>query len=135
MAKESTGKKLAIGALVAGAAGYLAGILTAPKSGQETRTDIANKAEDVKEEVETQLQETHDDLENLLKSAKSKTLGLSSKTRTEFNEAVVNAKDAKNKAAHLLKAVRAGEAEDIRLDRAIRQAKAAAKNLGKYFKE
>lgn len=136
MAKnDHTGRKIAVGAAIVGAVGYVAGILTAPKSGKETRTDIANKAEDTKEEIEMQLQNVHDELEGALKTAKSKSIALSSKTRAEFNEAVVNAKDAKNKTAHLLKAVKAGEAEDIRLDRAIRQAKAAVKNLAKYFKD
>ncbi len=41
--------KLAIGALLGAAAGFLTGILVAPKSGKETRQDIktsANKAKD-----------------------------------------------------------------------------------------
>ncbi|MEO7364397.1 MAG: YtxH domain-containing protein [Candidatus Saccharimonadales bacterium] len=37
---SKTTKKLAIGAAIAGAAGYLAGVLTAPKSGKATRDDI-----------------------------------------------------------------------------------------------
>ncbi len=40
--------KFALGALVGMAAGVVAGILTAPKSGKETRADIKNKAEAVK---------------------------------------------------------------------------------------
>lgn len=131
---EHTGRKLAIGALLAAAAGYVAGILTAPKSGKETRKDLADKAEDLKETAEEQLEHAHDELTNLLKTAKSKSLALGSKARTEFNEAVVGAKDAKNKLNHLLKAVRSGEADDPQLNKALKQAKSAAKNLGKYFK-
>ncbi len=132
--EEHTGRKFAIGALLAGAVGYVTGILTAPKSGKETRDDIANKAEDIKESAEEQLQRAHDELADLIKAAKDKSLALGSKARTEFNEAVVAAKDAQNKTAHLLKAVRAGEADDPQLNKALKQAKAAAKNLSKYFK-
>lgn len=131
---EHNGKKLALGALVGGAAGYLAGILTAPKSGKETREDIADKAGEVKSEVEVKLQEAHDELNELLNQAKSKTVALGSKARDEFNESVVRAKDAKNKMAYLLKAVKAGEADDPQLDKALKQARQAKKNLGKYLK-
>jgi len=43
--------KLAIGAVVGAAAGVVAGILTAPKSGRETREDIRQKASDVKDQA------------------------------------------------------------------------------------
>lgn len=131
---EHTGRKLAISAVISGAVGYITGILTAPKSGKETREDIANKAEDIKETAEEQLQHAHDELDDLLKNAKTKSLALGSKARTEFNEAVVAAKDAKNKLGHLLKAVRSGEADDPQLNKALKQAKSAAKNLSRYFK-
>ncbi|MBI2592133.1 YtxH domain-containing protein [Candidatus Saccharibacteria bacterium] len=135
MAKdEHTGRKLAIGALLAGAVGYITGLLTAPKSGQETREDIADKAEALKENAEEQLQRAHDELNDLIKTAKSKTLALGSKARVEFNEAVVRAKDAQNKASHVLKAIKTGNADDPQLNRALKQAKAAKKNLAKYFK-
>jgi gas vesicle protein len=131
---QHTGRKIALGALVAGAAGYVAGILTAPKSGKETRQDIADKAAELKEESIAQLQDLRDELDSLLDEAKSKSVALSAKAREEFNEAVVIAKDAKNKTGTMIKAVRAGEASDPELNRAIKQAKLAAKNLGRYLK-
>jgi len=42
---KSTGKFVA-GALIGAAAGAIAGVLLAPKSGKETRADIANKAKE-----------------------------------------------------------------------------------------
>jgi gas vesicle protein len=131
---KHAGRKLAIGAALAGAVGYVSGILTAPKSGRETREDIADKAEDVKEGAEEQLQNAHDELGELVQTAKNKSVALGSKARVEFNEAVVAAKDAQNKAAHVLKAVRAGQADDPALNKAIKQAKQAQKNLSKYLK-
>ena len=127
------GRKLAISSAIAGAVGYVTGILTAPKSGKQTREDIADKAEDIKEGAEDQLQNLHDEIDDLLKTAKNKSIALGSKAREEFNEAVVRAKDAQNKASHVLKAVKAGQADDPALNKAIKQAKQAKKNLSKYL--
>ena len=44
-------KKLAIGAIVGAIAGLAAGVLTAPKSGRETRDDIKKKAEEMKDKA------------------------------------------------------------------------------------
>lgn len=130
---KHTGRKLAISSVFAGAVGYVTGILTAPKSGRQTREDIADKAEDIKEGAEDQLQNLHEDLNDLLKTAKNKSIALGSKAREDFNEAVVRAKDAQNKAGHVLKAFKAGEADDPALNKAIKQAKQAKKNLSKYL--
>ncbi len=43
--------KLALGAVVGAAVGVAAGILTAPKSGKETRDDIKKKAVDAKDKA------------------------------------------------------------------------------------
>lgn len=45
--------KIAIGAIIGAAAGVVAGVLTAPKSGRETRDDIKRKAGDVFEGAAT----------------------------------------------------------------------------------
>jgi gas vesicle protein len=129
-----TGRKIAAGSVVAGVAGYLAGILTAPKSGRQTREDISNRAEDLKDNVEAQLLDLDEELKELIKASKDKTVALSSSARAEFNEAVIKAKDAQNKAAQVLKAAKAGEASDPDLNKAVKQARQAAKNLGKFFK-
>lgn len=132
MANKSN--KWAVGALVAGAAGYIAGILTAPKSGKETRQEIAEKSDELKMEAEQKLLMARDELDEVIKSTKDKATGLPGKAREEYNEAVVRAKDAKNKTAYLLKAAKAGEADDPNVDKAIRQAKQAGKNLKKFLK-
>ncbi|MDB5168370.1 MAG: exported protein of unknown function [Candidatus Saccharibacteria bacterium] len=43
--------KFALGALIGAVAGVIAGVLTAPKSGKETRTDIKDKAVELKGEA------------------------------------------------------------------------------------
>jgi len=135
MGKDNhTGRNIAIGAAIAGAVGYVAGILTAPKSGEETRADIAAKAGDLKQAAVEEIAQLQGELKDLLAKAKSETIALSGKARAEFNEAVARAKDAQSKLTTMLKAVKAGEAEDPELNKAIKQAKAASKNLAKYFK-
>ncbi|MEX2006941.1 MAG: YtxH domain-containing protein [Candidatus Saccharimonadales bacterium] len=134
MTKNHTGRRLALGALIAGAAGYVTGILTAPKSGKQTRQDVIDKAGEIKSEAEDQLQKAHDELNSALKNAKTKTVALGTQAKAEFNETVIRAKDARNKTAELLKAARAGEADDPELNKAIKQAKQARKNLANYFK-
>lgn len=133
--KEHTARKIAVGSLIAGAAGYLAGVLTAPKSGKQTRGDIADKATDLKRDTEDQLADVNDELKDLIKETKVKTIALSSTARSEFNEAVIRAKDAQNKAAQILKAAKAGEASDPDLNKAVKQARQALKNLGKFLKD
>lgn len=43
--------KFAIGALLGAAAGFITGILTAPKSGKETRVEIEAKTNEIKADV------------------------------------------------------------------------------------
>lgn len=52
-----TKNKFAIGALIGAAAGLIAGVLTAPKSGKETRADIRQKADELKGEAATRVDE------------------------------------------------------------------------------
>lgn len=135
MAKDKhVGRKIALGTAVAGVAGYLAGILTAPKSGKETRDDIADKAVEIKKSAAQELASLQAELKSLIEAAKSQSVALSGKAREEFNEAVVAAKDAQNKASSVLKAVKAGEASDPELNKAVKQAKLATKNLARYLK-
>lgn len=132
---KNTGKKLAIGAIMAGIGGYLAGILTAPKSGEETREDIANKATDFKNDARVELENLQDDLGDLLARAKEKTVDLSAHARKGFDEAVLRARDATDKSKEVLKAVKAGESEDPQLNKAVKQARQAKSNLSKYLKQ
>jgi gas vesicle protein len=132
--KKNTGKKLAAGAAFGGALGYLAGILTAPKSGKETRDDIATKAGEAKNEAVDQLEQATNELNAALGNTKTKAAAMNAKAREEFNEAVVKAKDAQNKGTTVLKAFKAGEADNPELNKAVKQARLALKNLGKYIK-
>lgn len=54
-----------IGTLIGGAAGVVAGLLTAKKSGKETRADLKSKAEEMKKN-------TQDKASDTIKNAKDK---------------------------------------------------------------
>jgi gas vesicle protein len=132
--KQNTGKKIALSAIIGGVAGFLGGILTAPQSGKDTRKQIANEAEDLKDNAEEQLKKANDELKSTLNDAKTKTVALSAQARQDFNQAVDKAKEAQAKASTVLKAVRAGEAEHPDLNKAVKQAKQAKTNLSKFLK-
>lgn len=131
---KHTGGKFMLGAALAAGVGYLAGILTAPKSGKETRQDIEDKVVRTKEEAEKKLNELNSDLGELVEKAKNKSGELSDKAKAELKDAVAAAKDAQSKASTLIAALRKGEAEDPELNKAIKQASQAKQNLIKFFK-
>lgn len=131
---NDAGKKIAVGALIAGTAGYLAGILTAPKSGKETRQDLKNAAVRAKTEAEKKLKELHSELNQKLAVAKEKGSALKGKAREDFDKVVDRASQAKEKARELLSALHEGDAEDPDLKKALSDAKNALKQLEKYVK-
>jgi len=58
MSKDKSGSgKFILGAAIGGAIGAIAGILSAPKSGKETRADIAKKAGEVKETADKKVEQ------------------------------------------------------------------------------
>ena len=59
MAKEKTNRNLALGALFGVVAGFITGILTAPKKGTDTRKDIKDKAEKVTGSAEKSLKDLY----------------------------------------------------------------------------
>jgi len=135
MAKDSTGKKVAIGAAVAGVAGFVAGILAAPKSGKETREDIKNVALKAKSDAEKNLKAMHSELNVKLADVKAKGEELSGKAKTEFDEIVEKAKGAKEKVRDVLSSLHDGDADDPDLKKALQDAKASLKNLEKFVKK
>lgn len=132
MAKD--GKKLAVGALFAGVAGFLAGILTAPKSGKETREDIKTGAVKAKSEAEKMLKEAHSELNEKIAEAQTKANNLKGKAKKELEEALGKAKDTKEKVRTVISSVHEGDAEDPELKKAVKEAKAALTHLQKYLK-
>jgi gas vesicle protein len=130
---KKTTKRFAVGTIVAAAAGYLAGILTAPKSGKETRQDIRETAEKTVQETEKQLKKLHTELSDLLLQAKSKADHLSGKAKEEMDVVVKNTHMIKEKAREILSAVHEGDADDKDLKKAVQDSQKAIEHLKSYL--
>lgn len=126
-------KKVALTTLAAAAAGYLAGILTAPKSGKETREDIKDVTVKGYKEAEKQLKQLHTELNQTIEEAKTKVNTMSGKAKDELEAALSTAKQGKDKAREILSAVHEGEAQDKDLEKAIKDIRASLDHLKKYL--
>jgi gas vesicle protein len=133
--RQETMKRVAIGSVIAGAAGYLVGVLTAPKSGKQTRQDIKATANKGKVEAERELKKLHTDLGKSIDEAKVRGAKLNAKARQELNELVIKAKDTKEKVREVLSALHEGDADDKDLSKAVKQANQSLNNLKKYLKK
>lgn len=128
-------KNLAIGAAIAGAAGYVAGILTAPKSGKETRNDLKDAAEKGLTEAEKDLKKLHTELGKVLEDVKDQGDKLGGRAQKDLNDLLEKAKDTKEKAREILSAFHEGDVEDKELRKAIKDANAAIDHIKDYLKK
>jgi gas vesicle protein len=127
----STIKKFAIGTAMAGAAGYVVGILSAPRAGKKTREDIKKSTDHSVNEVEKQLKELHTELGQLVDDAKDGNLSMAAKKK--FGAALDGAKTTKDKLREVLSAIHEGEADDQELDKALKDAKRALNHLKSFI--
>lgn len=131
---KNKGGKLAAGAFIAAGVGYAIGVLTAPKSGRETRKDLQKTAMKAKKEAETKLKDMHSKLNGLISKAKEKSKQIGNKTGNEMKDVLDNAKRARDKARELLSALHEGEADNKELQQAIDDIKSATHDLEKFIK-
>ncbi|MGB4758794.1 MAG: YtxH domain-containing protein [Candidatus Saccharimonadales bacterium] len=134
MSKNTAGK-VALGAVIAGAVGYVAGILTAPKSGKETRQDIKDTTKKSIAEVERQLKRLHTELDKALREAKDRAVDLKGRLREELDELIAKASQAKEKAREALSAAHEGQSDDKDLQKAIKDVESALKHLADFAKK
>lgn len=132
MAKD-TGKKIAIGAVFAAAAGYVTGLLTAPKSGKETRQDLKEAASKFAREAEKKLKSLHTELSDLIDKAEAVMKDKKSDVQKGLEKAIEVAKQNQVKVKDLISAVRNGETDQPELKKAIKDATKAKEHLMKYF--
>ncbi len=125
-------RSLAIGTLLAAGAGYIAGLLTAPKSGREARKDIHKAAQSAKSEAERKLKQAHSELSKLQNDATKLFEKSKGKVNTEFSKARKNAEVVGKKARLVLSAVHEGEDGDKDLQNAISDVKKATSHLKKF---
>lgn len=136
---KKSAKTVAIGTLIAGAVGYIAGILTAPKSGAETRSSLRDAGETSILEAEKQLKKLHTELNELLGEASAKgkeTVGkLKSDEEALQGDVVGTATRARQKTREILSAIHDGNADDRDLDKAVNEATKAIKSIRSYLKK
>ena len=128
-------RNLAVGAAIAGLAGYVTGILTAPKSGKETRKDIQTAAAKAKRDAEAQLKKLHSEIDDVITKAKAK-VSIGKKTaQKDLHLAIAKAETAKEKAREILSALHEGDADDKDLQKAIEGVKQATSHLKSYLEK
>lgn len=122
-------RNVAVGTLIAAGIGYAAGVLTAPKSGKETRKDIQKAAIKAKKEAEKNLKNLHAELSDLIATGKKNAAKLKANAKGEFEEALARAQKAKQKVGELLSSIHEGEAEDRDLKQAVKDVNKAIDHL------
>src|ERR1700742_3614405 len=108
--KRNMAKKFAIGAALTALAGYLVGILTAPKSGRETREAIKDKAYETYSVAEKELKKLHTELTDVIDEVSDRISSF--KNGKEVSGALDKARDAKQKAREVLSTLHDGETDD-----------------------
>jgi gas vesicle protein len=133
--QKQTVKKVAIGSGLAAAAGYIAGVLTAPKSGKDTRDDIFDAAENGKVDLEKEFKAINKDLSAVIDDAKKKSAKANKKSQAEIKGMIEKSLDTKEKVKELIGAIHDGSAEDEDLKRAVKNANNAVEHLKDYLKK
>lgn len=133
MADSKTVKKVAIGAAIAGAVGYVAGILTAPQSGKETREDIKENVNKGILLAEKELKKLQAELSVKIDEARRYAEELTGKSRAELDKLIAVAKEKKEKVRVMLSAIHEGDADDADLAKAIDEASDSIDHLKKYL--
>jgi gas vesicle protein len=135
MAGSKLYQRIAIGAAIAGAAGYLAGLLTAPKSGKKTRQELSTAASSGINDVEKQLREMQNELADILNDAKQKGGTFNGKAQDELASLVDKAKDSKEKMRKVISAVHDGDANDKDLKKAMSDARHAIEHIKDFIQK
>lgn len=128
-------KKVLVAVGLAGLAGYVAGLLTAPQSGKETRADLKEAAARGMTEGERQLKQAVSELGDLTDQLRRRAAELGDKAGKEAAELADKARQARDKAREVLSAIHEGDAEDKDLQTAIKQANDALKHLKAYLQK
>jgi gas vesicle protein len=132
---SKSGRAIAIGALLAAGIGYVTGILTAPKSGKETRKDIKDAADKTIVEAEKNLKTAHTELNNLLGSAREHATTAKGRAKEEIHSATSIAEQAKEKIRIALSSIHEGESTDKELNKAISDAEKSIEHLKNFLKK
>ncbi len=134
MSKEKNGG-LAAGAAIGAVVGVVVGILFAPKSGKETRQDIKDTAVKVAAKLQEEAKKLQVELGELIEVAEAKAKAAGKTVSDKTTELIAQAKHTRDSLTVLAKSVKAGEADDKDLDKAIQKAKQSKEALAAYLKK
>jgi gas vesicle protein len=129
---KNTTKKVVIGVMAGLAAGYVAGILTAPKSGKETRQDIKEVTSRAYREVEARLKGAYADLGDLVEMGTKKAYEFSAKGRAQFDKLSDQAVAAQGKLKNALSELRS-RGEDALSDEDLQSAMESAQEAKEHL--
>lgn len=99
--KNNNKVAVGVGAAIGVVAGVVTGILTAPKSGKETRTDIKNKAGELKAEADKDIKIVAQKADKVVGEAKTM-------AKEVINEVNLNAADLKDRTDYAIKGAKKG---------------------------
>ncbi len=130
-------KKFGIGIIIGAIAGVLAGFLTAPKSGKETREDLKKKANEVKGSAERRLKDAYKELGSLSDDAKKKAKQLGGKAKDEMDDLAKKADDLKEKVKSAITSIKSGDDDndDATIDQLLKDLSAIKDKIAGYAKE
>lgn len=131
---KNTTKKVAVSLLLGLAAGYVAGVLTAPKSGKETRQDIKEVANKAYRQAEARLKEAYSDLSDLVEIGTNKAHEFSAKGREQFNKLSAQAVAAQLKLKSALSDLR-NRGQDAMADEDLQSAIESAQEAKDHLKD
>lgn len=126
-------KKIAIGAAISAAVGYVAGILTAPKSGKETRKDIKDKAVETYAMAEKELKKLHTELTDVIDEVNDRITSF--RSSKEVMGALDKGREAKQKAREVLSTLHDGDTDDKDLKSAIADATKSIEHLRNFLRK
>jgi len=131
------GKKFGLGLIIGAIAGVVAGLLTAPKSGKETRKDIKDKAVEVKGAAERKLKDAYKELDKLAAEAKVQAKKLQGKAKEEMDGYLKKADELKEKAKAAITSIKSGDDDndDATIDQLLKDLAALKDKIAAKIKE
>lgn len=100
--EDHSGRKFMLGAVLGAAAGAIAALLTAPKSGKETREDIKNKATELSQDALRQLRKLEGELSKKISDVKKLAQRLEGEAKKEVEALVDRAEKLKDHALKMI---------------------------------
>jgi len=132
----SKNNKFGFGVILGAIAGILAGFLTAPKSGKETRDDIKKKAHEVKGSAERRLKDAHKELGKLIDETTAKAEKLKGQARDELKDLTAKAEELKAQIKSAITSIKSGDDDndDATIDKLLKDLVALKEKIAKQVK-